>query len=314
MLPPGSDFAGYRIECPLGRGGMADVYLARHPRLPRSYALKLMSEELSRNEVYRQRFNSEADIACLVQHESVVRVYDRGEDDDRLWLAMEYVKGPDLAHIIRSEGHLTPERSVALLERIAAGLDAIHALGLLHRDVKPANILVGNDDLGAERALLTDFGIAKSAADSLGLTGVGDVVATLHYAAPEQFELRSGELDRRVDVYALGCVLHEMLTGKASGCKPHRRRVRWSAASHPGSTPSWKRRSASVATAGSLQLVSWPAQPGPQSATPPPATFHRQWRTVRCSPPCRRSRPAKGAGSSGFLRRWASSSSRLLPL
>jgi serine/threonine protein kinase len=214
MLPPGSDFAGYRIERTLGRGGMADVYLARHPRLPRSYALKLMSEELSRNEVYRQRFNSEADIACMVQHESVVRVYDRGEDDDRLWLAMEYVKGPDLAHIIRSDGHLTPERSVALLERIAAGLDAIHALGLLHRDVKPANILVGNDVLGAERPLLTGFGIAKSAADSLGLTGVGDIVASLYYAAPEQFKLRSGEVDRRVDVYALGCVLYEMLTGK----------------------------------------------------------------------------------------------------
>jgi serine/threonine protein kinase len=214
MLTPGSDFAGYRIERTLGRGGMGDVYLARHPRLPRSDALKLMSEELSSNEVYRQRFSAEADIACMVQHDSVVRVYDRGEDDGRLWLAMEYVEGPDLAQILASEGHLSPERAVALLERIAAGLDAIHALGLLHRDVKPANILVARDVLGAERALLTDFGIAKSAADSLGLTGVGDIVATLHYAAPEQFELRSGELDRRVDVYALGCVLYEMLTGK----------------------------------------------------------------------------------------------------
>jgi hypothetical protein len=144
----------------------------------------------------------------------VVRVYDRGEDDDRLWLAMEYIEGPDLAKILSAEGYLPVGRSVALLERVAAGLDAIHALGLLHRDVKPANILVTKDVLGTERALLTDFGIAKSAADSLGLTGVGDIVATLHYAAPEQFELRSGELDRRVDVYALGCVLYEMLTGK----------------------------------------------------------------------------------------------------
>jgi serine/threonine protein kinase len=214
MLTPGAVFAGYQVERILGRGGMGDVYLARHPRLPRSDALKLMSEELSRNEVYRQRFSSEADIACQVQHDSVVRVYDRGEDDGRLWLAMEYIDGRDLAQLLASEGRVPPERAVALLERIAAGLDAIHARGLLHRDVKPANILVARDMLGAPRALLTDFGIARSAADSLGLTGVGDVVATLHYAAPEQFELRSGELDRRVDVYALGCVLYEMLTGR----------------------------------------------------------------------------------------------------
>jgi predicted Ser/Thr protein kinase len=213
MLTPGSLFAGYRVERIIGHGGMGDVYLARHPRLPRSDALKLMSEELSRSELYRQRFSSEADLACQVQHESVVRVYDRGEDDGRLWLAMEYVEGQDLAELLEAEGRLPVERAVGLLERIAAGLDAIHARGLLHRDVKPANILVTRDVLGAERALLTDFGIARSAADSLGLTGVGDVVATLHYAAPEQFELRSGELDRRVDIYALGCVFYEMLTG-----------------------------------------------------------------------------------------------------
>jgi serine/threonine protein kinase len=214
MLTPGSLFAGYRVERSIGRGGMGEVYLARHPRLPRSDALKLMSEGLSRNDVYRQRFSSEADLACQVQHESVVRVYDRGEDDGRLWLAMEYVEGRDLAELLQAEGRLPVQRAVGLVERIAAGLDAIHARGLLHRDVKPANILVASDVQGTERALLTDFGIARSAADSLGLTGVGDVVATLHYAAPEQFELRSGELDRRVDVYALGCVLYETITGR----------------------------------------------------------------------------------------------------
>ncbi len=214
MLTPGDVFAGYRVDRLIGRGGMGDVYLARHPRLPRSDALKLMSEELSRNEIYRQRFSGEADLACQVQHEAVVRVYDRGEDDGRLWIAMEYVEGRDLAELLQAEGRLPVARAVGLIERVAAGLDAIHARGLLHRDVKPANILVARDVLGNERALLTDFGIARSAADSLGLTGVGDVVATLHYAAPEQFEMRSGELDRRVDVYALGCVLYEMITGR----------------------------------------------------------------------------------------------------
>ncbi len=214
MLTPGAQFAGYRVERILGRGGMGDVYLARHPRLPRSDALKLISEELSRNEVYRQRFSAEADIASQIQHDCVVRVYDRGEDDGRLWLAMEYIDGRDLAEILTAESRLSPDRAVALCERIASGLDAIHSRGLLHRDVKPANILVARDLVGEERALLIDFGIARSAADSLGLTGVGDIVATLHYAAPEQFELRSFELDRRVDVYALGCVLYEMLTGQ----------------------------------------------------------------------------------------------------
>ncbi len=214
MLTPGSVFAGYQVERLIGRGGMGDVYLARHPRLPRSDALKLMSEELSRNEIYRQRFSAEADLASQVQHECVVRVYDRGEDDGRLWIAMEYVEGYDLADVLQNEGRLPVARAVGLIERVAAGLDAIHTRGLLHRDVKPANILVSRDMLGNERALLTDFGIARSAADSLGLTGVGDVVATLHYAAPEQFEMRSGELDRRVDVYALGCVLYEMITGR----------------------------------------------------------------------------------------------------
>jgi serine/threonine protein kinase len=214
MLTPGSPFAGYRVERTIGRGGMGEVYLARHPRLPRADALKVMSGELSGNEVFRQRFSAEAELACQVQHESVVRVYDRGEDDGRLWLAMEYVEGRDLAELLQAEGRLSVERAVRLVERIAAGLDAIHARGLLHRDVKPANILVASDIQGGERALLTDFGIARSAADSLGLTGVGDVVATLHYAAPEQFELRSGELDRRVDVYALGCVLYETITGR----------------------------------------------------------------------------------------------------
>jgi predicted Ser/Thr protein kinase len=214
MLTPGTVFAGYTIERTLGNGGMGEVYLARHPRLPRSDALKLMSEQLSRSDVYRRRFSSEADIACQVKHESVVRVFDRGEDGDRLWIAMEYVEGRDLAETLLAERRLSPHRAVALLERIAAGLDSIHARGLLHRDVKPGNILVSRDVSGPERAVLTDFGIAKSAADSLGLTGVGDLVATLHYAAPEQFQLHSDQLDRRVDVYALGCVFYEMLTGQ----------------------------------------------------------------------------------------------------
>lgn len=211
VLTAGAVFAGYRIERTLGSGGMGTVYLARHPRLPRSVALKVLDPIAGADPEFRARFQREAELAVQLDHPNVVEIYDRGAEGDLLWMSMRYVAGPDVAELIRrAGGGLPAARAVEIVAQAAAGLDSAHRRGLLHRDVKPANLLVADDD-GADHVFVTDFGIARSRADDSGLTEAGALLATLGYVAPEQ--IRGDTLDHRADVYALGATLHQMLTG-----------------------------------------------------------------------------------------------------
>ncbi|MFE1591729.1 serine/threonine-protein kinase [Nocardia sp. NPDC058705] len=209
MLTTGDVFAGYAIERQLGRGGMGSVYLARHPRLPRQTALKLLNPELFADNEIRARFEREADLAAQLEHPNIVTVYDRGVDDGRLWISMQFVDGVDAATI---EHPVPADRTLNIIEATAAALDHAHRNGVLHRDVKPANILLADTD-GKERVLLTDFGIARPRDDVHHLTQTGSFTATLAYAAPEQ--LTGAHLDHRVDQYALACTLFSLLAGVA---------------------------------------------------------------------------------------------------
>lgn len=210
-LTPGTVFAGHRIERTLGAGGMGTVYLARHPRLPRSVALKVLDPVAGADPEFRARFRREAELAVQLDHPNIVEIYDRGAEGDLLWMSMRFVAGPDVAELVRAAGgRLDPRRAVQILTQAAAGLDSAHRRGLLHRDVKPANLLVAEDD-GADHVFVTDFGIARSRTDDSGLTGAGALLATLGYVAPEQ--IRGDPLDHRADIYALGATLYQMLTG-----------------------------------------------------------------------------------------------------
>jgi tRNA A-37 threonylcarbamoyl transferase component Bud32 len=210
VLRPGETFAGYRIEGLIGEGGMGAVYLARHPRLPRQDALKVLHPALSREPAYVVRFEREADAAARLSHPAVVAVYDRGMHDGQLWISMQYVRGGDAAMDLRAHGAMSLPRVVHIIGQVADALDHAHAHGLVHRDVKPDNILLAPRDTGpGERVMLTDFGIA-SASGNAQLTGTGSFVATMAYAPIEQLEGRG--VDARTDVYALGAVLYELLT------------------------------------------------------------------------------------------------------
>ncbi|MEV6061696.1 serine/threonine-protein kinase [Nocardia asteroides] len=210
-LSPGSLFAGYRIERMLGAGGMGAVYVAAHPRLPRRDAIKVLPENAGAGDEFRARFLREAELTARLDHPNIVSVYDRGVEDGRLWIAMEFVDGTDVAALLRREAPIPPQRAVHIVTETARGLDEAHRNGLLHRDVKPANILLEPTDDGPDRVLVADFGIARAAGDGTALTAVGTVVATLAYAAPEL--LTEQRVDHRADVYALGCTLFELLTG-----------------------------------------------------------------------------------------------------
>ncbi|MDX6536349.1 MAG: hypothetical protein QOD37_690, partial [Gaiellales bacterium] len=205
----GTEIAGYRIESLLGRGGMSVVYLAEHVRLGRKVAIKLLAPMLSADETYRDRFQRESQRAAELDHPNVVPIYDAGEADGQLFIAMRYVEGCDLKALINREGQLGIGRTLFILEQAADGLDAAHQHDLIHRDVKPANILIAEP---SEHVFLTDFGVVKHTA-SKGLTRTGFFIGTVDYAAPEQIE--GLPVDARTDVYALGCVLYECLVGKA---------------------------------------------------------------------------------------------------
>jgi serine/threonine-protein kinase len=205
----GTEFAGYRITELLGRGGMSVVYAANHLTLDRTVALKVLAPELAADDGFRERFLRESRLAAALDHPNVIPIYDAGEDRGFLYIAMRYVDGGDLRSLIERDGSLGLGESLFVLEQVASALDAAHAKGLVHRDVKPANILVVKP---SDHVYLCDFGIAKMEA-STGLTRHGDFVGTFEYAAPEQLE--GGTVDARTDVYALGCVTFECLTGEA---------------------------------------------------------------------------------------------------
>jgi predicted Ser/Thr protein kinase len=206
----GTDIAGFRIESVLGRGGMSVVYLAQQVRLGRKVALKVLASGLlERDEHFRDRFLQESNLAAGLDHPNIIPIYDAGEDNGCLYIAMRYVEGRDLAQILEHGGPLGLGRTLFILDQVAGALDAAHQHGLIHRDVKPANVLlVGNTD----RAYLTDFGVAKPTT-SAGLTRTGFFIGTPDYSAPEQIEGR--EVDARTDVYGLGAVLYACLTGVA---------------------------------------------------------------------------------------------------
>ncbi|MFQ6326906.1 serine/threonine-protein kinase [Nocardia sp. CWNU-33] len=212
-LTSGQVFAGYIVQRRLGAGGMGSVYLARHPRLPRLDALKLLDRSWTGDDDIRARFLCEADHVARLQHPNIVTVYDRGREDDQLWISMEYIDGDDAATVLRAHGALSAGRAVRILSEVAKGLDFAHESGVLHRDVKPANILLGRPPRDQdESVVLTDFGIAKVLEDTQGLTRTGILLVSFPYAAPEQFDPEA-DLDARADVYSLGCTFYHLLTG-----------------------------------------------------------------------------------------------------
>ncbi len=210
-LSAGDTFAGYRIKRSLGRGGMGVLYLALEPGLERHVALKLIAPEAAADEVFARRFAEESRIAASIEHPNVVPIYAAGEEDGIPFIAMRYVSGSDLGRRLAREGRLEPAAAVGLIAQVGNGLDAIHAAGLVHRDVKPANVLLSETGGGDDHAYITDFGVARNVATESGLTQTGRFVGTLDYVAPEQ--ISGGAVDARADVYALGCLLFKLLTG-----------------------------------------------------------------------------------------------------
>jgi serine/threonine protein kinase len=200
-----TEVGGYRIVEAIGRGATSMVYRAEHVRLGRAAALKLLTAEVGEDD-FRERFLRESKLAASLDHPSIVPVFDAGEEDGLLYLAMACVDGSDLRTLLVQEGRLPLRRALRIVGQIASALDAAHARGLVHRDVKPGNILVGSGD----RAFLSDFGVVKELATP-GTTRTGGFVGTIAYCAPEQIE--GGDIDARADQYALACVLYECLVG-----------------------------------------------------------------------------------------------------
>jgi serine/threonine protein kinase len=209
--PIGSSFAGYRLDRLLGRGGMGTVYRATQVQSGRIVALKLLRPELASDLGFSARFKREARLSAELRHPHVVPLVDAGESDGTLYLAMDYIDGVDLAHVIAYEGSLHPRVIAAVVAQLAAALDSASDLGLVHRDVKPANVLIERRG-GDLHAYLTDFGVSKHVSSQSGVTAAGVWVGSIDYASPEQ--LQAQPVDAGTDVYALGCLLYEGLTGQ----------------------------------------------------------------------------------------------------
>jgi YVTN family beta-propeller protein len=209
----GAEVSGYRVDELIGRGGMGEVYRAWDERLERNVALKILIPRLADDDAFRERLLRESRLAASLDHPNVVPVYDAGEAVGRFFLAMRYVEGTDLRAVLRGEGALSPERAIDIAAQVAGALDAAHERGLVHRDVKPSNVLI--DERG--HCYLADFGLAQLVS-SQGQAPDESLLGTLDYVAPEQ--IRGSEVDRRADMYSLGCLLFECLTGEVPFARP----------------------------------------------------------------------------------------------
>jgi serine/threonine protein kinase len=211
-LDPGEQIAGYQVEAPIGRGGMAVVYRALDLRLGRQVALKVLAPHLGEDEAFRQRFIRESRAAAGVDHPHIIPVFEAGEADGVLFIAMRYVAHGDVRKLIDREGRLSTERTAAITAQVASALDAAHSRGLVHRDVKPGNILLAESAAdGADHAYLSDFGLSKHSLAATTLTATGQFMGTLDYVSPEQ--IQGHPADGRADQYALACTAVEMLSG-----------------------------------------------------------------------------------------------------
>ncbi|MEA2218109.1 MAG: hypothetical protein QOJ35_735 [Solirubrobacteraceae bacterium] len=210
MLGPGDELAGFVIEAVAGRGGMGVVYRARQRRPDRLVALKIIADEYAGDPAFRARFQRESSIAAQIEHPNVIPVHAVGEADGVLYIVMRFVEGTDMRALIAQAGRLEPRRAAAIADAVGQALDAAHGHGLVHRDVKPANILIATAG-GREHVYLSDFGLSRHIEGSQGLTGTGAFLGTIDYVAPEQ--ARGDHVDARTDVYSLGCVLFQALTG-----------------------------------------------------------------------------------------------------
>jgi CheY-like chemotaxis protein len=207
QLAVGDEVGGYRIEAIAGRGGMGLVYRARQRRPERTVALKVVVPELAADPGFRARFEQESTVAAQIEHPNVIPVYEIGEEEDFLYIAMRFIEGTDLRALLAAQGRFDPERATRIVSQVADALAAAHGRGLVHRDVKPANVLVDAQD----HVYLTDFGLTKRTDQTKGMTATGMFVGTLDYIAPEQVEGRP--VDPRADIYSLGCMLYELLSG-----------------------------------------------------------------------------------------------------
>ena len=227
QLGHGDELAGYRVESYLARGGMAVVYRARDVALGRPVALKLIAPELAMNEKFRLRFMRESLLAAAIDHPNIVPIYRAGEEDGRLYIAMRFVDGEDLGAVLEREGALPIDQLLPLFTQIASALDAAHTAGLVHRDVKPGNVLLTGHagDLSTRHVYLTDFGLTKRSTSLTDLTTVGHFLGTIQYVAPEQ--ITGGTVGGTADVYSLGCMLYQALTGDPPFLAEHDAAMLW---------------------------------------------------------------------------------------
>jgi serine/threonine protein kinase len=209
VLSPGSTFAGYEVENVVGSGGIGILYRARQLRLDRPVALKLVEPDVAREPLVRERLRREARTVAALDHPNVAPLYEAGEEDGTVFIATRWVDGTELGALIQRDSPVEPARAARFASQIASALEVAHEKGLVHRDVKPSNVIVTPED----HVYLTDFGLTKRAESASGLTGAAQMMGTIDYVAPEQIE--GGEPDPRGDVYGLACVLFEILTGAA---------------------------------------------------------------------------------------------------